>query len=73
MYACPKLRLNCHKDIAVPKARDYVRRYGMQQTPANMYTGDELAPIGQSKIDSILEADALNRDKLGYESREANK
>lgn len=53
-----KLKLNRYRFVSIPKNRDYFAKYGNFNTLQVNYTGDDVAPIGQSKLDQILEADA---------------
>lgn len=59
-----KLKLNKFRHVDIPKNREYFARYGNFNTMDINYTGDDVAPIGQSKIDQIMVADAEYRQYL---------
>lgn len=49
-----KLKLNRFKDVAIPKNRDYFARFGFAKSPANSFSGDDLPPSNEDKIDSLV-------------------
>lgn len=53
MYINPKLKLNSYRRCAIPSNRDYFARFGFQESPANLYSGDEVAPEPLTKIEAI--------------------
>lgn len=64
MFTNPKLDLNTHKDVSIPKPRMMMERYGSMNTPDNQYSGEESLPLHQSKVEQLLEMDAMYRDQL---------
>lgn len=59
MFVPDKLKLNKFQLVRIPSNKDYFGRVGLTGTgPSSSYTGDEIAPMAQSKMDQIAETDA---------------
>lgn len=53
MYIPEKMQVNKFQDVAIPANKMYFARLGESVPPSQQFTGDEVAPINQSKIDQI--------------------
>ena len=54
MYYVPKgLQLNKFEDVGIPTLSQYVAKFGLK-TCKGQYSGEDSAPMPQSKVDSIL-------------------
>lgn len=49
-----KLKLNRFKFVSIPKNRDYFARFGFAKSPANSFSGDDLPPSNEDKIDALV-------------------
>lgn len=56
-----KMKVNAFKVVAIPRPIEYMRRFGGASMPSSSYTGDELAPIGQNKVDMLSDVEAYDR------------
>lgn len=55
MWIPDELKVNKFEDVKIPSNKAYFSRFGDSAPLANQYTGDEVAPIGQSKVDQIID------------------
>lgn len=66
MFVPEDLKLNRFKFVRIPPNRDYVRLVGASVLSDDHYSGDNVAIISQSKIDSIVSGmtlfDSLNNE-----------
>lgn len=53
MYIPEKMQVNKFQDVAIPANKLYFARLGQTDVPTSQFTGDEVAPMNQSKIDQI--------------------
>ncbi len=53
MYIPEEMKLNRFKEVSLPSARDFFRTNGEHAMPDNQYSGDDIAPMPQNKVDSI--------------------
>lgn len=58
MYIPDELKINKFEACKIPSPKQLFSRFGDNAPMANMYTGDEVAPIGQSKVDQIADYQA---------------
>lgn len=63
------MKLNKTVDACIPRPRDYFKRFGCNNMPANLYTGDVAPDLSQTKMDAIREADANLAHLLGEPER----
>lgn len=63
-------KVNKFVDVAIPSNRSYFSRIGEVSLPSSQFTGEEVAPINQDKIDQIVDY-AEYAEKMGNE--ESNK
>lgn len=68
MYVCEKLKLNKFRDVKIPANKDYFQRLGLTTTPTGEYSGDDSAPMPQTKIQSIEDIEAYDRMKQNEEN-----
>lgn len=62
MFVPDKLKLNKFVHVRIPSNKEYFGRVGLSSPgTSNQYTGDELAPMGKSKIDTLADMDAYDR------------
>lgn len=54
-------KVNEFRDVAIPSNRSYFARLGEMTPPPSQYTGEEVALMGQSKIDQIADYEAYAR------------
>lgn len=66
-----KLKVNRFKIVNLPSNKDYFQRFGNRTLPESLYTGDDVAPTNQRKIDSIADYDAYDRMMQDKELRDA--
>lgn len=57
----PKMKINRFQAVAIPRNCEYMRKFGASVAPSNMYTGEEMAPLPQTKIDMLADADRYDR------------
>lgn len=69
MYCPEKLKLNKHQVISIPKGREVFGRVGSAIVPQNLYTGDNVAPDHQTKVDQLA---STERDMLEEYDRKMN-
>lgn len=55
MFVVEELKLNKFRDVQIPSGREYFARYGQLISPADQYTGDEVAQMPQNKVDSFAD------------------
>lgn len=74
-----KMKVNRFKQVAIPRRCEYVRRFGSVAPAQSQYTGDEVAPLPQNKVDQLWFAeqyDAMmqerDRQKLAEEQKKAS-
>lgn len=67
------MKVNRFKVVAIPRPCEYMRRFGATTAPANMYTGDDFAPLPQNKVDMLALADIRDAMLQREESERANK
>lgn len=48
-------KVNKFVDVAIPSNRSYFARLGEVSVPSSQFTGDEMMPLVQDKIDSIVD------------------
>lgn len=51
------MKLNRFQQVAIPRPVEYMQRFGSLRAPANQYTGDDLAPLPQNKVDELAFAE----------------
>ena len=54
------MKINRFQQVAIPRPVEYMQRFGSLRAPANQYTGDDLAPLPQNKVDSLAYAEAYD-------------
>lgn len=57
------IKVNRFQQVAIPRPCEYMRRFGALRAPANQYTGDELAPVPQNKVDNLAYMEAYDAMK----------
>lgn len=65
MVVPKSLKLNKFRIVQIPSAREIIGRFGLM-TP-HYFTGEDLAPLPQTKTDMMMELDALNGTQLAKE------
>ena len=55
------MKINKFKVVAIPRPKEYMRRFGELRAPAGQYTGDELARSSMNKVDELAMAEAYDR------------
>lgn len=55
------LKINKFKVVAIPRPKEYMRRFGELRAPAGQFTGDELAHASMNKVDELAFAQAYDR------------
>lgn len=68
MYVTEKMKLNRFKDVRIPSNSDYFSRSGGAVLPPSQYTGDDVAVMPQSKVQSIVDMEAYDRMKQNEEN-----
>lgn len=58
----PNEQMDVNKFVAVhiPSKSGYLDKFGFSRAPANLYTGDEFAPIPKDKVQSIADMEAYD-------------
>lgn len=52
-----KMKVNRFRVVAIPRNSEFYKRFGDTVAASNSYTGDDLAPLPQNKIDTISQAE----------------
>lgn len=68
MYIPKKLKLNQFRVVQIPSAKEIITRFGM--CLGSNYSGDDMAPTAQTKLDLTLQLDAENGNRLARETAE---
>lgn len=55
-----KMDINKFVAVHVPSKSSYLQKFGFASAPANMYTGDEFAPLPKDKVASIADMEAYD-------------
>lgn len=63
MYKPAKMRLNKFVDVAIPKNSDYFMRLNGSRPdiPSSAYTGDDVAPMPDRKVDILADMDSYDK------------
>lgn len=62
-----KMKVNRFRVVAIPKNSEFYKRFGDTVAPSNSYTGDDVAPLPQNKIDAISAAEYQAYDLMRQE------
>lgn len=68
MYCNKKLKLNKFEYVAIPSNRDMFSRFGENLPRGACYTGDDVLPIGMTKMDELHEANQFDMYEAYKES-----
>lgn len=68
MYVPKSLKLNQFRICQIPSAKDLIKRYGFNA--GSNYSGDDIAPTHQQKLDLVTQLDAENGNRLAKELAE---
>lgn len=47
------MKVNKFEDVAIPSNKSFFARLGQVSLPSSSYTGDEVVPIDQRKVDEL--------------------
>lgn len=64
-----KMRINRFKVVAIPRPVEFMRRFGAAGTPSSSFTGDQIAPLPQNKVETLASAEALNELQMQNEQQ----
>lgn len=67
------IKVNRFQQVAIPRPCEYMRRFGALRAPANQYTGDDLVPLPQNKVDNLAYAEAYDAMMQREEDAKAKK
>lgn len=67
------MKINRFQQVAIPRPVEYMQRFGSLRAPANQYTGDDLAPLPQNKVDNLAYAEAYDAMMQREEDAKAKK
>lgn len=63
-----KIKVNAFRIVAIPRPIEFMRRFGSASSPTSSFTGDEVAPLPQNKVDMLAYADQYDRMMQKVES-----
>lgn len=69
MYIPDKLKCNRFVAVNIPDNKSYFARFGNKVVPDNFYSGDDPAPSGQRKMDTLAYMDDYDRMMQEEESK----
>ena len=72
MYVPDSLKLNRYECVKIPSNKDYFSRLGKMELGADSYTGDDVAELPGSKIDTIVRGERAVDAKLQEAEEVAN-
>lgn len=63
MLTIPGLKINKFQDVTIPTGKELFKRFGYN-TKKGDYTGDQKAPLGERKVETIsrIEKDIIDKD-----------
>lgn len=67
-----KMKINKFRIVAIPKPIEYMKRFGTADMPSSSYSGDEFAPLPQSKVDMLADADRYDAMMQKVELEKSN-
>lgn len=56
-----KLKINKFVQVAIPRTVEFVKRFGNVSPASSLYSGDELAPLPETKMDSLADIDRYDQ------------
>lgn len=68
MYIIEKLKLNRFQDVNIPDNKSYFMRFGLTSPSSGSMTGDEMAPVAKTKIDTFADMEEFDRIRQQEES-----
>ena len=54
------MKVNRFQQVAIPRPCEYMRRFGALRALATQFTGDDIAPLPQNKVDSFAQMEAYD-------------
>lgn len=56
MFIPEKLKLNKFELVRIPRAKEYISRFGLNPSPASSYSGDDVISNGSNKVENLAAA-----------------
>ena len=53
MVAPEKMKVNHFKEVRIPENKELYKRFGQYQPGENYFTGDEMIPRGETKVETL--------------------
>ena len=53
MVAPEKMKVNHFREVRIPENKELFKRFGQYQPSESYFTGDEAAPMGETKVETL--------------------